>query len=65
MIKILKQFDAGDNTLLILDSPLPQFLFKKIIIDRREYEPVVVYDLDNSIGIVGHGIFEGETIEFI
>lgn len=65
MIRVLNQIDAGENTLLILDSPVPQRLFKKIIIGENEYDAVVVYDLDNSIGVAGKGDFEGKIIEFL
>jgi len=74
LIRVLNQIDAGENTLLILDSPVPQRLFKKIIIGENEYDIVIAHDLDHptcvlendsSIGVAGKGDFEGKIIEFL
>lgn len=65
MIKIVKQLDARENTLLILSSPVPNILFHTLLIDGKEYEPVIVYDMPNAIGVPGDGDFEGKEIKFI
>lgn len=65
MIKVEKQLDAGNYTLLILDAPVPDTNFKKIIIERNEYETEIAYDLKNSIGILGKGNFVNKEIQFI
>ena len=65
MIRIVDQFDVGQNTLLILDSPVPLKLFTKLLIDGKEYEPLVVYDLENGIGIPTHGFYKNKEIIFL
>lgn len=65
MIKIIKQIPAGNNTLLILDSTVPNILFDSILIEGKEYAPVIVFDMDNAIGISSKGEFEGKLIEFV
>jgi len=47
---------------LCLNQPVPVGLKKKIVIDDKEYETEIVYDLPNSIGIKGHGTFVGKKI---
>ena len=65
MIKIEKQIDLGNRVILLLDSALPNKRFSKLRINGKEYMPEVVYDLKNSIGVIGTGDFEGKEIEFI
>lgn len=65
MIKIIKQIPAGNNTLLILDSAVPNILFDSILIEGKEYDPVIAFDMDEAIGVSCKGEFEGKFIEFI
>ena len=65
MIRVEHQLDAGENTLLILDAPIPLRLYNKIKINNEYYEPVIAYDLTDSIGIVGKGNFVGQKVEFV
>lgn len=65
MIKIIKQFDVGKYTLIGMDSQTPNTKFNKAIIDGKEYELEIAYDLKNSIGIVGKGNFVGKEIIFV
>lgn len=65
MIKVKKQLDAGKMTLLILDSPIPDSNFSKVLIDGNAYETEIAYDLKDSIGILGKGEFENKEIQFI
>lgn len=65
MIRVEHQLDAGENTLLILDAPIPMRLYNKIKINNEYYKPVIAYDLADSIGIVGKGNFVGQKVEFV
>ena len=64
MIKIVKQLDAGKYTVLCLNAPIPNIKFKKLVIDEKEYESVIVYDLPKSIAIKTKGNFVGKEIKF-
>lgn len=65
MIKVYKQIEAGNFTVLLLDSEIPRIRFSKLLIDGKEYKPEVVYDLKDSIGVLAIGDFEGKEIKFI
>lgn len=53
-------------TLLDLDEmPELGIGYRKYRIDGVEYEPVIVYDLPNNIGIKAQGGFVGKIVEFI
>lgn len=52
-------------SLLILDSPIPDINFSKVLIDGNTYGTEIDYDLKNSIGILGKGEFENKEIQFI
>lgn len=65
MIKVNKQLNAGHHTVLLLDSEIPNKRFSKLVIDGTEYEPEIVYDLKNSIGVAATGDFEGKEVKFI
>lgn len=65
MNKIVEQFTTGELTILILETLLPLSNFKKISIDGKEYEPEIVYDMENAIAINVDGDFLGKEIEFI
>lgn len=65
MSKITKQLGVGKYTLIELDSEIPNTKFNKAIIENKEYELEIAYDLKNSIGIVGKGNFVGKEIIFI
>ena len=65
MSKIVEQFTAGELTIFILENPLPLTNFKKVSIDGKEYEPEVVYDMENAIAIKADEDFTGKEIEFI
>ena len=65
MITIRKQLNAGNYTVLLLDSEIPHTKFSKLLIKGKEYNPEIVYDLKNSIGIAATGNFEGEEVTFI
>lgn len=65
MTKVKKQLDIGNITLLILNTSIPDCNFKKVLIDGKEYETEIAYDLKDSIGIVGKGDFENKEIQFI
>ncbi len=65
MIKIIKQLDAGKYTVLCLNAPVPNTNFRKLSIDEKEYESVIVYDLPESIAIEAKGDFVGKEIIFL
>ena len=65
MIKVYKQIETGNFTVLLLDSEIPRIRFSKLLIDGKEYKAEVVYDLKDSIGVAAIGDFEGKEIKFI
>ena len=65
MSKVVKQVDIGKYTLITLDTPIPNANFQKVVIENREYETEIAYDLKNSLGIIGKGNFENKEIQFI
>ena len=65
MIKVDKQLKAGNYTVLLLNSDVPRTRFSKLLIDGKEYNPEVVYDMKNSIGVAATGEFEGKEIKFM
>ena len=65
MIKVDKQLKAGNYTVLLLNSEVPDITFSKLIIDGKEYKPEIVYDMKNSIGVAATGEFEGKEVKFI
>lgn len=65
MIKVNKQLEVGNYSVLMLDSEIPHTKFSKLLIDGKEYKPEIVYDLKNSIGVAASGDFEGKEIQFI
>lgn len=64
MIKIETQLDAGQYTALFLSSPIPLTNFKKLVIEEKEYEPVIAYDIPQCIAIKEKGNFVGKEIKF-
>ncbi len=64
MIKIENQLDAGKYTVLCLNK-MPVADFRKIVIEEKEYEPIIVYDLPNSIAVQEKGDFVGKEIKFV
>ena len=65
MIKVTEQFEAGKYTIICLDNPVPLKKFDRIEIDGISYIPEIVYDLPQSIGVLGIGNFVGKTVSFI
>lgn len=65
MIKVQKQLKAGKYTVLLLDSDVPIKRYSKLLIDGKEYEPEIVYDFGNSVGVAASGDFEGKEVKFI
>lgn len=65
MIKVNKQLEGGNYSVLMLDSDIPHTKFSKLLINGKEYKPEIVYDLKNSIGVAASGDFEGKEIQFI
>lgn len=65
MIKVYKQLNIGKKTILMFDSDLPTKRFSRLLIDGKEYEPGIVYDMKNSLGIPATGNFEGKEVKFI
>lgn len=59
------QLDAGKYTVLILDVETSRIRYRKLMIDGKEYEPVIVYDLPQSVAIEAKGDFVGKEIKFI
>ena len=65
LIKVFKQLKAGKYSVLLLDSEIPSAKFSKLLIAGKEYEPVIVFDLPDSIAVAAEGEFEGKEVEFI
>lgn len=65
MIKIEKQLEAGQYTALFLSAPIPLKHFNKLVIDKKEYDPVITYDLPQCIAIKEKGNFAGKEVLFV
>ncbi|MCD7959478.1 MAG: hypothetical protein LUF89_08410 [Ruminococcus sp.] len=67
MLKVIEDFQIDKYRILILDgSRFSTALYRKFLIDGESYEPVSMYDADDSIiAIESSGSFEGKTVEFI
>jgi hypothetical protein len=65
LIKVEKQFNLKDKTILFFDSAIPTKKFSKLLIDGKEYKPDIVYDLKNGLGVATTGEFEGKEVKFI
>ncbi len=63
--KIVKALRAGENTVLMLDSKLPEKMWSKVLIEGVEHTTVPVYDLPNCIAVKGYGAFVGKSVSFI
>ena len=50
---------------LILSSNIPLESFERVRIDGTLYEPQIVYDASNEIGIISNDSFAGKIIEFV
>lgn len=64
MIKVKNQMSLGDKTIIMFDSPIPTVRFKKLIVGGKEYEPEVVYGIENGLGIAAKGNFTGKEVKF-
>lgn len=64
MIKAEFQYSVGKYTLIGLDSPIPNNWKNKVVIDGKEYDTEIVYDLPNHIAVIGNGDFVGKEIVF-
>lgn len=65
MIKVNKQLDSGNFTVLILNCAPPNKWNNTVRIDGIIYETEIVYDLPNAIGIKGKGDFLNKNVDFI
>lgn len=65
LIKVRKQLNLPQKTILLFDSDIPKTGFSKLQIDGKEYTPGVVYDLKGALGIPATGDFEGKEVKFI
>lgn len=55
----------GKYTVIQLDNPIPLKKFDMVEIDGISYIPEIVYDMPQSIGVLGIGEFVGKTVSFI
>ena len=65
LIKVIAQFEMGKYTVIQLDNPIPLKKFDMVEIDGIFYIPEIVYDMPQSIGVLGIGKFVGKTVSFI
>ena len=67
MYKVTKEWNVTkDLYLLTLNKKKPLKSYWKYKIGKKEYEPVIVYDMgDKVICVHGSGGFMGKTVEFI
>lgn len=65
MIKIIDVLQAGNNTVLVLDSQLPTKPWNKFKVGKKEYKPIPVYDMPNCVATDVHDDFVGKEIIFI
>lgn len=65
MPKVRDQISDGHYTIIILDSPIPASWRDRVVIDGIEYKTEIVYDMENSLAIVGSGSFIGKEVQFL
>lgn len=64
MIEVNYEFQVGKYKILKLSS-FPKTLFSSVIIDKKSYELVPVFDLPNSIAIESDDSFLGMEVLFV
>ena len=62
--KITGATNIGKYTVLFVDK-VSDKSWTKFLIDGKEYEPISVYDLPNSVAVAEKGDFVGKEILFI
>ena len=65
VIKVTDQLSVGKYIMLGLDTEIPRTSFNAVIIDGKEYEPIIPYDIKNSIAIKATDNFIGKEISFV
>ena len=67
MIKVEKQLHVPNSrmTLLCFDSDIPNNRFTRLVIDGKEYKPIIAYDIKNAYAIEATGVFEGKEVLFV
>lgn len=65
VIKVIAQLNAGKYTILILSKEIPFNWKKTVKIDNEMYDTEIVYDIENSIGVIGKGDFVGKEVKFL
>ena len=63
-MKVINKLSVAGMTLLTLDGDVLSVNADKVLVDGKEYEYDIAFDMKNTIGIKSSDI-EGNTIEFI
>lgn len=63
-MKIINKLNIPGRTLLTLDGDVLEKNAKKVVVDGREFEFDIAYDMKNTIGIKTDDVI-GKTVEFI
>ena len=66
MSKIIDEFCVKNYRVLILNEPLPLRPFHKVVIDGKERDITIVYDLKNSFAVQDEGnALVGKEVDFV
>lgn len=64
MVKIIGVEKINDCSVLFLDNSPPSTGWNTIVIGGKEYAPVPVYDMKETVAVKGFGFVEGQTVSF-
>lgn len=62
-MKIISKLFLAEKTILTLDGDILSMNPSKVIVDGKEYEFNVAYDMKNTIGIDVNGVY-GDEVTF-
>lgn len=66
MAKVIDEWHVKQYTVLTLDSLADAPMgYRKYVIGGKTFEPVMLYDMPNSIAIESGDSFKGQTVEFV
>lgn len=63
-MKVLSKLNVAGRTLLTLDDDILSIDASRVVVDGREYEFDIAFDMKNTIGIKADDV-EGNTVEFV
>lgn len=63
-MKIISKLSLAEKTILTLDGDILSMNPSKVIVDGKEYEFTVAYDMKNTIGIDVNRVY-GDEVTFV